>query len=306
MNQLQFHPKYAVYAVLGFITLLALYGSFEVIRPDERAVKVTLGTVSDQDYGPGVHWKLPFISHFSSASTEPRTNEVAIEVGEKGAVSADNQTIGLAATVAWTYDISKVHTLVTKYPNRTVLENLVNNTTYEALKAEIGKYTIFDLAKNAGKIANDAKSSAITKLKDYPVLVTQVNLTNWDWSDDFDAQIKATMNTTQKVAQAKAEADRVEQEQRAKSIIAEAAARATVATAEGNLKAAELNAQARRAQGAGENDYNKLIAENMHIEVKLRELAIDRIRAGRWDGRQVSQYIPLTAAGAVVTLDGNR
>lgn len=299
----EFKIKHAVFAIVVIAGLLTALGTFEVIRPDERGVKVTLGEVSTSDYGPGVQIKMPFVSHFETVSTQPITNEVVIEVGAKGAVSADNQTIGLTSTVAWIYDITKVHTLVTKYPNRSVLESLVNNTTYEALKAEIGRYTIFDLAKNAGKIAADAKAAAATKLKDYPVIVTQVNLTNWDWSEDFDAQIKATMNAQQQVAKAKAEADRIEQTSRAASIQAEAGAKATVATAEGALKAAELHAQAKRAEGQGISDYNKLIAQNLDTELKFRQLEIDKIRAARWDGRQVSQYIPLTAAGAIVTLD---
>jgi regulator of protease activity HflC (stomatin/prohibitin superfamily) len=290
---MQFQIKHIAYAVLAIVGVLFVFGTFEIISP---------GEVSPQDYGPGVQFKMPLVSHFETVSTQPITNDVVIEVGAKGAVSADNQTIGLEAKVAWTYDTSKVHTLVTKYPSRSTLENLVNNTTYEALKAEIGKYRIFDLAKNAGQIAQDAKSAAAAKVKDYPVVITQVNLTNWDWSEDFDAQIKATMNTQQRVAQAKAEADRIEQEQRAKAITAEAGAKAMVATAEGELKAAELNAQAKRAEGQGIADYNKLIAQNLETELKFRQLEIDKIRAGKWDGRQVSQYIPLTAAGAIVEL----
>lgn len=299
---MNFQIKHVAYAVLAVIGLLFVFGSFEIISPDERGVKVTLGEVSPQDYGPGVQFKMPLISHFETVSTQPITNDVTIEVGAKGAVSADNQTIGLEAKVAWTYDVNKVHTLVTKYPSRSTLENLVNNTTYEALKAEIGKYTIFDLAKNAGKIASDAKAAAAAKVKDYPVIITQVNLTNWDWSDDFDAQIKATMNTTQRVAQARAEADRVEQEQRALAIKAEAAAKAAVATAEGDKQAAILRADAKRAEGQGISDYNRLIAQNPELELKFRQLEIDKIRAEKWNGWQVSQYVPLTAAGGIIQM----
>ena len=299
---MNFQPKHAIALFAALIFLFILFGSFEVINPDERALKVTLGEVSDQSYGPGVQMKLPMVSHFETVSTKPITQDVNIEVGAKGAVSADNQTIGLAATVAWTYDTARVRELVTRYPDRSTLESIVNNTTYEALKAEIGKYRIFDLAKSAGKIATEAKSAAAVKLKDYPVTITQINLTNWDWSDDFDNQIKATMNTQQRVAVAKAEADRVEQEQRAISIKAEAAAKASVATAEGDKQAAILRAEAKRAEGQGIADYNRLIAQNLETELKFRQLEIDKIRASKWDGRQVSQYIPLTAAGGIVEL----
>jgi regulator of protease activity HflC (stomatin/prohibitin superfamily) len=299
---MNFQIKHVAYAVLAVVGLLFLFGTFEIISPDERGVKVTLGEVSPQDYGPGVQFKMPIVSHFETVSTQPVTNDVVVEVGAKGAISADNQTIGLEAKVAWTYDTTRVHTLVTKYPNRSTLENLVNNTTYEALKAEIGKYTIYELAKNAGKIASDAKAAAAVKVKDYPVVITQVNLTNWDWDDAFDTRIKETMNAQQRVAQAKAEADKIEQEQRARSITAEAQAKATVATAEGDLKAAELRAQAKRAEGQGIADYNRLIAQNLETELKFRQLEIDKIRAEKWNGWQVSQYVPLTAAGGIIQM----
>jgi regulator of protease activity HflC (stomatin/prohibitin superfamily) len=288
--------------VLTIILLIAVFGSFEVISPDERGVKVTLGEVSAQDYGPGVQFKAPLVSRFETVSNQPRANDVVIDVGAKGAVSADNQTIGVEAKVAWTYDTSKVHLLVTKYPNRSTLETLVNSTTYEALKAEIGKYTIFDLAKSSGKIAADAKTAASIKLADFPVTVTQVNLTNWDWSEDFDNQIKATMNAQQQVAKARADADKVEQTQRALAITAEAQAKALVATAEGDKQAAILRAEAKRAEGQGISDYNRLIAQNLETEIQFRKLEIDKIKAQKWNGAYVPEYVPLTAAGGIVNL----
>lgn len=305
--------RLALYAVAFVLALLVLFGSFEIINPSERAVRVTAGQVSPVVYGNGVQLKWPIFSHFEVASVEPRIQDVKIEVGSDGAISSDNQTIGLKATVAWNYDTSRMLVLVKEYPNREKLEELVNNTAYEAIKAEIGKYKIFNLAGSAGKIAADARAAAAQKLKAFPVVITQVNLTNWDWSDDFDAQIKATMNATQQVTKAEAEANRIQQEQRALVIKAEAGRDSAIATAQGQKQAkilsaegdkasAELRADARRAEGAGENDYNKFIAQNMPVEIKLRELNIELKRAERWDGRQVSQYLPLTAGGTIVEI----
>lgn len=294
--------KIIAITVAALIGIVIVFGSFEVISPDERAVKVTLGEVSPTDYGPGIQIKAPFITHFATVSAQPVTQDVVIEVGPKGAISSDNQTLGLSAKVAWRYDTARVRELVTKYPNRGVLEDLVNNTTYEALKAEIGKFRIFDLATNAGKIAAAAQAAAIAKVKDYPVVITQVNLTNWDWDDAFDAQIKATMASTQQVTKAKADADKVEQEQRALAIKAEAQAKALVAMAQGEKQAAELRADAKKAEGQGIADYNRLIAQNLDTEIRFRTLEIEKIKAERWNGAYVPQYVPLTAAGGIVTI----
>jgi prohibitin 2 len=289
-------------SVLALVLLIVLFGSFSVIGPSERAVKVTLGTVTSEVYHPGLQFKAPIISSFRKFDLAPLTEDLHIEPAAGGAISSDNQTIGVTSKIVWSYDPNRIMTIVKQYPDTEILSKIVTNTVMEALKAEIGKHTIYDLAKNAGMIASATKSAATAKLKDYPVIFNQFNLTNWDWSEDFDKQINATMAARQRVETARAEADRIEQTQRAQSIQAEAEARATVAKAEGAKKAAELNAEAKRAEGQGISDYNRLIAQNLETELKFRQLEIDKIRAQKWNGVSVSQYVPLTAAGGIVAL----
>lgn len=287
---------------IALVLLVFIFGSYEIISPSERAVKVTLGTTSENVYQPGLQLKWPIISSFKTYDLAPHTSDLAIEVGPQGAITSDNQTVGIGAKVIWSYDSDQIKQIVAKYPDTDKLATIVNNTVYEALKAEIGKYRIYDLAGHAGKVASDTRATAADKLKPYPVILNQFNLTNWDWSDDFDAQIKATMNAQQKVATAKADADRTEQEQRKQTIVAEASARSNIAAAEGEKQAAELRASAKRAEGQGISDYNRLIAQNIDTELKFRQLEIDKIKAEKWNGAYVPQYVPLTAAGGIVNL----
>lgn len=289
-------------SVIAIVALIFIFGSFEVIAPSERAVKVTLGTVSDKVYQPGLQFKWPIISSFKVYDLAPQTNDLAVDIGQGGAVSSDNQIIGASSKVVWAYDSERIMLIVEKYPDTDTLSKIVNNTVYEALKAEIGKYTIFDLAKNATKIANDAKSAATAKLTVYPVIVSQFNLTNWDWSEEFDARINQTIAAQQEVERERANANKEEQIQRQQTIKAEATARSLVATAQGEKQAAELRAEAKRAEGQGISDYNKLIAQNLETEIKFRELEIQKIKAERWNGAYVPEYVPLTAAGGIVNL----
>ena len=48
--------------------------------------------------------------------------------------------------------------------------------------------------------------------------------------------------------------------------------------------------------------YNAKVAQNYQVEIRLKELEIQLERAKRWDGRQVPEYVPLTAAGGIVNL----
>lgn len=293
-------------AILGLFALLFLWGTFFIVGPADRAVKVRMGEVSDQVYTPGPHLKIPLIEAARKYSLAPTTDDMVVDIEQGGAVSSDNQIIGAGSKIVWTYDGARIMDIVKKYPDTSQLSKIVTNTVYEALKAEIGKYTIFELAKNAGKISSDTKTAAAKKLADYPIILTQFNLTNWDWSADFDKRINDTIAAQQEVEKARANANREEQIQRQQTIKAEATARSLVAQATGEKDAAVLRAEARRAEGQGENDYNKLMSQNMDIEVKLRQLNIELERARRWNGAQVSQYIPITAAGAIVTIPDSK
>jgi hypothetical protein len=60
-----------------------------------------------------------------------------------------------------------------------------------------------------------------------------------------------------------------------------------------------------KAEGQGISDYNRLIATKLSIEVQLRILEIELEKAKRWNGVEVSTYLPLTAPGSMVTLPAN-
>lgn len=98
------------------------------------------------------------------------------------------------------------------------------------------------------------------------------------------------------------------------ALIVEAEAQKQVKQASAKLEAEKLNAEAikvkaqaeadaKRLEGEGIAAYNKLIAKNQELEIRLKELEIEKIKAERWDGREVANYIPLTAAGGIVNLN---
>ena len=52
--------------------------------------------------------------------------------------------------------------------------------------------------------------------------------------------------------------------------------------------------------------YNAKVAQNYQVEIKLKELEIELEKAKKWDGRQVPEYVPLTAAGGIVNLPAGK
>lgn len=294
--------KKSLVAILVVAVLAALaYGAVTVVGPNERGVQVTLGEVVGGVMQPGMHYHLPLISTIKRYSVVPKGLNVNFSTEKDGAITKDMQTVAAQVTVFYRYDDARLMDAVKKY-NEPILENAITRSLVASVKESVGKYSIYDLIENQDKITSDVQSSLSAKLSEYPVEVTQLTISNWDWSDDFDKNIKETMNRTQQVRQAEQDLKLTETNAQKQVAEAEAAKKAAEQTAEAELIKAQKAAEAKRVEADALAYYNAKVAQNYQVEIRLKELEIELEKAKRWDGRQVPEYVPLTAAGGIVTL----
>jgi regulator of protease activity HflC (stomatin/prohibitin superfamily) len=291
---------------VGAIILVLILNPVSCIGPTQRGIHIVGGKPGEEILQPGINFHVPLIGSIKKWDIKPRTYDLTIDIASRGAISSDNQIIGAEGKIVWNFDPEKIAEVARRYPSLDDLENIIKNTSYAALKTEIGKRTIFDLAREQAAISTAALANLKLMLAQYPIEVTQFNVTNFDWSSDFDAQINATMAMKQQVEKAKAEADRTEQEQRKLAIEAEAGAKALVAKAQGELDAAKLRAEAARVEAEGIAAANKLKMEGTSFIFQQAQWKHEEQMAyyEAWNGVDVSTYLPLTAAGGVVTLPG--
>ncbi len=291
------------FIVLVFIVVL--FNCFTIVGPSERGVKVTLGEVDNFVYPPGIVWKAPFVTRVNKFVLQPKTYEVSFEVGDNGAITKDMQTVGATVSVRYTYDENRILEIVKKYANDAIIESAMRDNIKASLKETTGKYSIYALVEEQNKITQEVSAAILSRMSDYPIAIAQTTITNWDWSDDFDKQIKETANRNQQIKVAEAEAN-----------IAAAQAQKLVKEAEAKKQAAELDAQAKIAAARGAAEAKKLAAdaqayENQQIAKNMQTMQaqwnyeIELERAKRWNGKQVSDaaYI-VPGTGAVVPLTG--
>jgi regulator of protease activity HflC (stomatin/prohibitin superfamily) len=286
--------------VLAVIAVTA-YESVAVVAPNERGVQVMLGEVTGDVLEPGMHFHPPFVSNIKKYSIVPKGMNVTFSVGKDGAITKDMQTVGSQVTVFYRYDGAKIMDAVKKY-NESILENAITRSLVASVKESVGKYSIYELVENQDKITTDVTNALNAKLAEYPIEVTQLTISNWDWSEDFDKNIKETMNRTQQVRQAEQDLKLAETNAQKQVAEAEAQKKAAEQTAEGELIKAQKAAEAKRVEADALAYYNSKVAQNYQVEIKLKELEIELEKAKKWDGRQVPEYVPLTASGAIVNL----
>lgn len=299
----KFFKKLVTAAVIVFIVLIVGINSCSIIDPNERGIDVKLGQMQDVVIQPGLHWKAPFITNTRKFKLEPKTYEVTFSVGNDGAITKDMQTVGATVAVRYVYDESRLKDIVTLYANGSVIESAMRDNVKASLKETTGKYSIYDLVAQQNEITAEVANTMLTRMANYPIAISQTTITNWDWSDDFDRQIKETANRTQQVKQAEQEAN-----------IAAAQAQKKVKEAEANKQAAELDAQASVAKAEGEAQAKKIradadayearqIAANQQAYQKQWDYEIALEKAKRWNGKEVpdAAYI-VPGTGAVIPL----
>jgi len=286
---------------IGAFVLFLIFNPLACVGTTERGVRTLFGAVQgDEILTPGITIKVPLAGGVIKRSITPNETKILIQLNKNAAVSADTQEIGVKASVFWRYDEQKIPQIIREY-QKPDIDLIISSAAIEQIKATIGQYTVFDLGKNTSVISREAMNNLQGKIN-LPIILIDLMVSDFDWSAEVDKIVEQKITAMASVDKAAAEADRAEQEQRRLSIEAEAQARADVARAEGRLRAAQLDADAKRAEGQAIADYNRMVSANMAQEIQFRQLEIQLERAKRWNGNEIPTYLPLNPAGGIVTL----
>jgi regulator of protease activity HflC (stomatin/prohibitin superfamily) len=296
-------------ATIGIVLIAVIVlWPLSIVSATERGIRFTFGEAENDVLDPGLHAHLPIVSKIKTWSIVPNKLAVDIPIGEQGAISKDNQIIGIRMIAYWQYNESRIYEAATKFDQHAI-ENMLASQTNSSVKIAIGKRTIYELADNQQMIGEEIRANMQSAINTYPIELTQINISNITWSSEFDVQIQNTMNRTQQVRQAEQDALITEQNSRKLTIEAEAKAKAAVAQATGEKEAAQLRADAARIEAEGIADANRMKATPVAMEFQRAEWAYEvQMERARHlaPGVEVPMYIPLAPNGTAAVITGNQ
>ena len=282
--------KIAISVGITLASIILCYLSVNFIQPQEKGLVITFGNITDE-VGPGLRFTFPFVQNIEKYNTSTIQTNIEIPVAGRGAITKDNQTIGSSIKVFYRYRSDKTKEIKTQYGQER-LEQMIVATTEQKFKEEVGKNTIFDIAMKQNEVSLALNKVIAESISNLPVIIDNVQILNYDWSDSFDAQIAETMSRAQQVKQKEQEL-----------LITEKEAQKLVKEAEARKQATVLDAEANAAKGEGIRKYNEELAKTIEIEKQFRHLEIEKIKAEKWDGHyvpsQVFTPIPLDLKGGM-------
>ena len=279
---------------IGAIIFFLFLNPLVIIPSGERGLRFTWGAVNNEELEDGLSIRIPIMHKIEGVSIQPQEITFQIEVGQDGAITKDNQSIGVTIIIYYKRQIGKLAHLWSDV-GLEVMESIIKQTVKENYKQTAGQYTIFEIAFIQEKIR--AKVNELTKanLTLYPIEITELKITNYDWSEAFEKQIEETMQRAQQVKQKEQELLIEEQDAQKKVKRSEANKTSMVLEAEGRKESARLDADAKALEGEGIRKYNESIRLNMAQEIEFRKLKIEQVKAERWNG----QYVPTNNYGPI-------
>lgn len=206
--------------IVAILILIAFFSTCTIISPGERGVKVTLGKISPEVYEEGVHFITPFVSHISKWDVKTQKMNPATTVFTK-----DIQQARLVYVVNYNLIPSEcvnMYREVGKDYKEKVLIPIVEGT----LKNVIGNWNAQDLIANRAKATTDILLQLKEQLADNYINVTDFQITDIDYSDNFEKAIEEKVTAEQEALKAKNKTVQVQEEARQKILTAEAEAKA--------------------------------------------------------------------------------
>ena len=234
--------------VLIVVALIVIFGTFYTVDSGEEAVLLTFGQASPTAIGPGLHLKFPLVQ--SVVKYDMRTRKYGADATQgtlESAASSDLQIV--KATLAVNYHLAtgtapKIYTQLGGGYEQTIIAPSV----HEVMKATTAHFTAADLINKREQVSTEMTALLREKLSPYNLVIDQVSITQFDFSEQFNTAIEAKVTAEQQKQKAANDLERIKIEAQQVATQGQGQADAALAIAKAQAQAIDLiNQQLQRS-----------------------------------------------------------
>lgn len=234
----RFEPHSKKFTLIGSVTgVLAVvtfvFSMFTQVPASRAGIVTKFGKVDVEVLAEGAHFVTPW-----SKVTEMYLGQQQAKALRSDAGSKDLQSVHADLAVNYTIDPTKARDLYIVNPTLSYNSLIVEPAIYEVFKAVVARYTAEELVTKRSEVSDAITQQLQQRLKQYHMIVQNVNLVNFGFSKAFNAAIEEKVTANQKAATAKNNLARVEYE-----------AESRIAQANGEAKAVAIQAAAIEKSG---------------------------------------------------------
>src|SRR5574343_119899 len=239
------------------IVILAALNPPVIIGAGQRGVVFNNGSgIENRILGEGTHFRIPLVENVQKMNVRVQKSEFPEDTASK-----DLQRIKMNVAVNWQLVPNKVNKIYQQIgDNDTIVATLLTNRVQQSVKAEVSAYSAEEVQNNRDVLADKIEKNLEGKLKGYDIIITNVAITNLDYTPEFNAAIERKQLAQQEAEQAGYLKQKAENE-----------AAGVIAKAEGDAKAKVTNAKA-------EAEAQQLLQQSLTPQL-LQKMLIER-----WNG----------------------
>lgn len=223
-----------ILGVIGFIIFL-IVNPLTSIKAGHRGVVTEFGKVNDEILSEGIHWVTPILQQVTEMNVQVQKEEVRATSASK-----DLQTVSAVVALNYQLDPTAVNKL---YQNvgKEYKTKIIDPAIQEEVKSATAQYTAEELITKRPEVRETMLNSLIKKLEKDNILVHDLSIVNFNFSESFNAAIEAKVTAEQEALAAKNKLEQVkfEAEQR-------------ISQARGEAEAIRIQAEAIQNQGGKE------------------------------------------------------
>ena len=194
--------KIGIISFVGLFVFITILNTLTTVPTGFVGVKTRFGQVQNDVIQEGLNIKVPYIEKIVRIDCKTKKIETTSESSTK-----DMQTV--QTTVAVNYNINKeLANTIYKDIGLEYEDIIINPAVLESIKSAMAQYTAEELVTKRAEVSNKIQETLIGKIKDRGFIVTEFNLTNIDFSEEYDKAIEAKAVKQQEVVTAQAELEK--------------------------------------------------------------------------------------------------
>ncbi len=190
----------AIVVIIGIIFFSSVVGT---IGAGQRGILLRFSAVTGTIYNEGLYFKLPFIE-------DVKKIDIKVQKEQAEAESASKDLQAVHAVVALNFHIaadqvSKIYQEI----GIDYKDKLIDPSIQESVKASTAKFTAEELISKREIVRAEMKALLKEKLEPRGILVDDVNIVNFNFSESFNVAIEGKVTAEQEALAAKNKLERI-------------------------------------------------------------------------------------------------
>lgn len=276
--------KLVITVVVIVIAAIVALNSTVTIASGTVGIVSVFGSVRANTMGAGLHVKAPFVTTVTKMNVQTQKLEV-----DSSAASKDLQNVDVGAAINYHIDAQGASQLYREV-GMSYEQKIIAPAIQESIKSVIARFSAEELITMRQTVSAGIKDELASKVGTYNIIVDEFNITNFEFSDEFNRAVEAKQTAQQEALKAEQELARITIEAQQQVEQAKAQAEATKARADAEAYATKATAE----------------AEAYAIDVIQSQLAqspgsyLEYQKTQKWDGK-----LPIVSGEAGAFVDIN-